>query len=100
MAADRPDEMNGAAPAVEGRLSTLVELGADVITVHHEDGDIFYAAPSLPRVLGYAIEDWVGRPLAELIHEEDRALAEAQWRAMLAAPGVAQPGCFRVRHRS
>jgi PAS domain S-box-containing protein len=98
MAAERPD--TGDEPsAVERRLARLVEFGADVVTAHRPDGAVFYAAASLTRVLGYTVGEWVGRTLVELVHEEDRPLAERQWQAMLAAPGVPQPGRFRLRHK-
>jgi two-component system cell cycle sensor histidine kinase/response regulator CckA len=103
MAADGPDQTSDASgvqsSAVERRLARLIEFGADVVTAHHQDGQVFYAAPSLTHVLGYTIEEWVGRSLTELIHEEDRPLAEAQWQAMQATPGEPQPGRFRLRHK-
>ena len=85
--------------ASERRFATLMELGADVVTLQQADGTIFYAAPSLTHVLGHAPPDWVGRRLADLVHEEDRPAVEQQRAAMLAAPGVPQPGRYRLRHK-
>jgi two-component system cell cycle sensor histidine kinase/response regulator CckA len=104
MEAERPDqagEPEAEAPlAVERRLATLIEYGADVITAHNQEGVVFYAAPSLTHVLGYAVDEWLGRSLMDFVHEEDRARAQAQWEAMRATPGVPQPGRFRLRHKS
>jgi two-component system, cell cycle sensor histidine kinase and response regulator CckA len=83
----------------ERRFTTLMGLGADVVTLHREDGTIFYAAPSLTHVLGHAPEAWLGQRLPDLVHEDDRLAAEAQRQAMLAAPGSPQPARFRLRHK-
>jgi two-component system cell cycle sensor histidine kinase/response regulator CckA len=97
----RMDGSNGGdeRSAEERRLATLIAFGADVITLHHEDGALFYASPSLTRVLGYAPQECEGRSLADLMHEEDLVAAERQHQAMLGAPGVPQPGRFRLRHK-
>src|SRR5581483_6367115 len=84
---------------IERRLGGLIQYGADVITLHREDGVVFYAAPSLSHVLGYAVEDWLGRPLLDLIHDDDRAIALEQLAAMRRAPGVPQVAHFRLRHK-
>jgi two-component system cell cycle sensor histidine kinase/response regulator CckA len=83
----------------ERRFVTLLELVADVVTLHREDGTIFYAAPSLTHVLGHAPEEWLGQRLTELVHEEDRPAAEEQRQALLAAPGAPRPVRYRLRHK-
>jgi two-component system, cell cycle sensor histidine kinase and response regulator CckA len=85
--------------ANERRLAALIEFGADVITLHREDGAVFYAAPSLSHILGYSVSDWLGRHLADLVHEEDRAAAAGQFTAMREAPGIPQMARFRLRHK-
>jgi two-component system cell cycle sensor histidine kinase/response regulator CckA len=92
-------EERGGPEAIERRFTTLMELGADVVTLHHEDGTMFHAAGSLTHVLGYSVEECLGRRLVELIHDEDRPAAEAQRQAMLATPGVSQPVRYRLRHK-
>jgi len=83
----------------ERRFATLMGLGADVVTLHREDGTIFYVAPSLTHVLGHAPEAWLGQRLLDLVHEDDRTAAEEQRQAMLAAPGVPQAGRYRLRQK-
>jgi two-component system cell cycle sensor histidine kinase/response regulator CckA len=85
--------------ANERRLAALIEFGADVITLHHEDGAVFYAAPSVIHILGYAIDEWLGRHLTDLVHEEDRDAAVGQFEAMRRTPGVPQLARFRLRHK-
>src|SRR5690242_14050805 len=86
--------------ADERRVAALIEYGADVITLHHQDGVVFYAAPSLTHILGYEIEEWLGRPLGDLVHEEDQEAASRQLEAMRAEPAVPQLARFRLRHKS
>jgi PAS domain S-box-containing protein len=95
MGSDGADERS----ATERRLGALVEFGADVITLHHDDGTIFYAAPSVTRILGYGADEWLGRRFAELIHEEDQGAAREQLEAMRGSPGVPQVARFRLRHK-
>jgi two-component system cell cycle sensor histidine kinase/response regulator CckA len=83
----------------ERRLATVMELGADVVTLHRADGTIFWAAASLTHVLGHAPAEWLGQRLLELVHEEDRPAAEQQRQAMLACPGVPQQARYRLRHK-
>jgi PAS domain S-box-containing protein len=83
----------------ERRFATLMELVADVVTLHREDGTIFYAAPSLTHVLGHAPEEWLGQRLTDLVHEEDRSAVEEQRQALQAAPGVPRPCRYRLRHK-
>jgi two-component system cell cycle sensor histidine kinase/response regulator CckA len=86
--------------ADDRRVAALIEFGGDVITLHHLDGTVFYAAPSLAHILGHEIEEWLGRRLGELVHEEDREAASGQLEAMRATPGVPQVARFRLRHKS
>jgi two-component system cell cycle sensor histidine kinase/response regulator CckA len=86
--------------ADERRVAALIEFGGDVVTLHHPDGVIFYAAPSLTHILGYHIEEWLGRQLGDLVHDEDQEAAGGQLQAMRAAPGVPQLARFRLRHKS
>src|SRR5690349_15155505 len=86
-------------PSIERRLAAFMQYGADVILVHDEHGTIFFAGPSLPRILGYEVGELVGQRLIELVHEDDRAAVDQQRAAMLANPGVPQAGRFRIRHK-
>ncbi|MCC6750365.1 MAG: PAS domain S-box protein [Deltaproteobacteria bacterium] len=88
-----------AAEARERRFRALVEHGADVITLHREDGTILYASSSVRHVLGYEVDELVGRHPTEFQHPEDRLHVEAQGARMLQSPGVPVTARYRVRRK-
>ena len=55
----------------EARFGSLVRHASDLITVIGLDGTISYQSPSIERLLGYAPDDVMGRPFAELVHPSD-----------------------------
>jgi len=48
-------------------LSTLHEL----LAILSPDGNILFASSGFESQLGYAADQWIGRPLADLLHEQD-----------------------------
>jgi diguanylate cyclase (GGDEF)-like protein/PAS domain S-box-containing protein len=68
-AADQPEH--------NARCRSLIQNASDIILVVDEVGRITYAAPSLGRVLDHAPADVLGRPLSDLLHEDDFADAGA-----------------------
>ncbi|WP_420450419.1 putative bifunctional diguanylate cyclase/phosphodiesterase [Ilumatobacter sp.] len=66
-----------------GRLVAMVEHSSDVVALVDEHGDIRYASAGLADTLGHRGADWIGRPLLDLIAEEDRAVALAGFEDLL-----------------
>jgi len=64
-------------PEHSARCRSLIQNASDVIVVVDEVGRITYAAPSIGRVLDHAQADVLGRPLSDLLHEDDFADAGA-----------------------
>lgn len=62
----------------QDRLAAMVEHSSDVVMLVDETGDIKYASPGLIGTLGHRSADWIGRPLVDLIADEDRDAAEAE----------------------
>lgn len=60
----------------QDRLAAMVEHSSDVVMLVDETGDIKYASPGLVSTLGHRSADWIGRPLVDLIADEDRGAAE------------------------
>ena len=60
----------------QDRLAAMVEHSSDVVMVVDELGNITYSSPGLIAMMGHRPSDWIGRPLVELIAEEDRASAQ------------------------
>ncbi len=62
----------------QDRLAAMVEHSSDVVMLLDESGDIKYASPGLTGTLGHRATDWIGRPIVDLIAQEDRDGAEAE----------------------
>lgn len=85
----------------EQRFRSLIENATDIIVILDQDGIFRYCSPSAKRVLGYALQDVVGRSATEFVHEEDTALILQVLGQAVANPGVSQPTIdYRVRHRN
>lgn len=60
----------------EEYFRSLIENSSDIITVIDQEGRIYYASPSVEKVLGYDTADFVSRNLFEFIHREDHENAK------------------------
>ncbi len=56
----------------QDRLAAMVEHSSDVVMLVNESGQIDYASPGLLSTLGHRPEDWIGRPLIDLVMSDDR----------------------------
>ncbi len=78
---------------------TLLEHSSDLITMLTPDGFVRYASPSSERVLGYALEDWVGGNIFSYVHPDDQDTLRPIFLSALQKMGVAYRGEFRFRHQ-
>ena len=62
----------------QDRLAAMVEHSTDVVVLVDEAGRIRYASPGLRSTLGHRSEDWLGRPLIDLVVSDDRTAADAE----------------------
>ena len=81
----------------EAQFTALVENLPDLIVVSDDDQTITYVSPSLPRLLGWDVEEAVGTALLDVIHPDDRvgveqALSSRQPKAPLTARVRARDG--------
>ncbi|HEY4209139.1 MAG TPA: response regulator [Puia sp.] len=56
----------------EQKFRLLAENSEDIISVHAIDGTIWYLSPSVKTVLGYEVDDIIGRPFEQYVHPDDR----------------------------
>ena len=56
----------------EQKFRLLAENSEDIISVHAIDGTIWYLSPSVLTVLGYEVDEIVGRSFAQYVHPDDR----------------------------
>ncbi len=62
----------------QDRLAAMVEHSSDVVILVDDIGDIRYASPGLSSTLGHRGSDWIGRPVIDLVVNDDRDAAEQQ----------------------
>jgi PAS domain S-box-containing protein len=79
-------------------LTTISRNVADLMTIVDADRVRQYASPSYLTVLGYSPEDLAALSTIELIHPEDRALAQESLDTVLQR-GVPQCVEYRIRHK-
>jgi PAS domain S-box-containing protein len=56
----------------EQKFRLLAENSGDIISVHAADGTIWYISPSVTTVLGYDVDDVIGRSILQFVHPADR----------------------------
>jgi len=76
----------------------LLEHSSDLILTLDADWHIGFASPSLPRFLGWPMDQMVRRPLAEFLHPDDAEAVLAAFRAISARPEPGEPIAFRLLH--
>jgi diguanylate cyclase (GGDEF)-like protein/PAS domain S-box-containing protein len=80
----------------EARWRALVENTSDLMLVIDGTGAVAFSAPAAQRLLNRTPESLVGRPLDEIIHEDDRA---AFARMLRGVPGaLVAPRWLRLAH--
>lgn len=81
------------------RFRALIENITDLISLVDKDGNIIYASPSITKILGYEVEDYVGRNIFELIKEEDIDNTRKLFEKVLEKPGnIVNDIQFRFKH--
>jgi PAS domain S-box-containing protein len=81
----------------EERLQLITDNILDLVTLVDPSRVRRYVSPSYPRVLGYASQDLLGKPLTSLVHPDDVGKASGAIEAALQTRSVHEAEC-RVRH--
>ncbi len=84
------------ARAQQKRFRALIENSADAITLTGLDGTLLYASPAMARMLGAAVDGWVGGSAIQFVHPDDRASVGAVM-AKIREPGA---GSLTVQFRA
>ena len=83
----------------EERFRSLVQHGSDIITVVDAEGTIRYVSPAAKRVLGYELEEMVGKSALDFVHPDDREEAMGLLAEVSSELGVQPLVEFRVPHK-
>lgn len=86
--------------AGEERFRSMVENSSDWVILIGSDGRVQYSSPAVTHVLGYALDEYVGRNAFDLVHPDDGERARALFAASLATPGGRLMAEVRLRHKS
>ena len=55
----------------EQKFRLLAENSGDIISVHAADGTMWYLSPSVTSILGYEVEELLGKSIYQYIHPDD-----------------------------
>lgn len=84
----------------EQRFRKLVEFSSDVITLLDAQGIVLYSSQSLQPTLGYAAGEMTGHSVFELVHPDDRPVAERLFREAAEDARRTARADLRVRHKT
>lgn len=84
----------------EDRFRSMVENSSDWVILIGSDGKVQYSSPAVTHVLGYAVDEYVGRNSFDFVHPDDQERARALFAASLATPGGRVTAEIRLRHKS
>ena len=56
----------------EQKFRLLAEHSEDIISVHAVNGVIWYLSPSVSSVLGYNVDELIGKSIVQFVHPEDQ----------------------------
>jgi PAS domain S-box-containing protein len=83
----------------EQRFRAIIENSSDGISLVSPDGIILYASPSTTRILGYSLDEFVGRDAFERIHPDDLPHTRALFARLIEQPGATASAQYRYRHK-
>lgn len=83
----------------EERFRSLIENALDIITIINRDGTIYYASPSVEKVLGYQVSQLTGENFFQYIHPDDFSQTCYIITNAIQNPEVARTIEFRYRHK-
>ena len=83
--------------ANEARFRSLVQNASDIVLVIGEAGEIRYHTPSAERFVRSGESGLDGSPLREVVHPEDRILAQGLIRDAVDNPGTTPSAEWRLR---
>lgn len=83
----------------EERFRSLIENALDIITIVDRQGTIYYASPSVEKVLGYAPQQLIGQNFFDLVHPDDSCKISQQIVNSLESQEGLLPMEFRAQHQ-
>ncbi|MEV1290288.1 sensor domain-containing diguanylate cyclase [Micromonospora sp. NPDC049679] len=82
----------------EERFRALVQHSSDSISVLDRTGRIIYDSPSVSAVLGFPQHARIGKRASEMLHPDDRVMAQHVFARLVARPGTVERLQCRALH--
>ncbi|MEK6572171.1 MAG: PAS domain S-box protein, partial [Bacteroidota bacterium] len=83
----------------EERFRALIENSSDGVALIDSKGSVLYQSSSVSRLLGYSVEEFIGRNVFELVHPDDLQEAERLFAQLLQRPSASVSADMRYRHK-
>ena len=81
------------------RFRSMIEHAHDIVAIIRPDARLEYTSPAILRVLGYQVDELVGRSALAFIHSDDQAIVVRALGRIVEDPGSTQRAEFRFRHK-
>jgi PAS domain S-box-containing protein/diguanylate cyclase (GGDEF)-like protein len=97
--AEAAKQAEAALRASEERFRILVEYSADAVSMMNANGTVLYRSPAASRILGYSMDELLGRSAFELVHPDDLSQARQLFGHLLKQPEKVVSGQLRYRRK-
>src|SRR2546425_6947121 len=77
----------------------LIENALDIIILLNSDGTVRYQSPSAERLLGYKLEEAIGKRGFEFVHPDDLPTVMNTFAEVIKSPGLTPRVEVRVQHK-
>ena len=85
----------------EQRFRALIENATDIIFILDPEGKFRYVSPSTKRILGYELEEAIGKSVFDFTHRDDRLLMSHTLKRTIQNPAISQLVAeYRIRDRN
>jgi diguanylate cyclase (GGDEF)-like protein/PAS domain S-box-containing protein len=83
----------------EERFRALTQNSSDIVTLLNVDGTILYESPSIERILGYELQELVGKNAFDYVHPDDLERVLEVFAEGLANSALRPTVEYRFRHK-
>jgi PAS domain S-box-containing protein len=93
----RRKEAERAKSHIERRYRALLQNSSDIVAIIDPAGRLQYLSPAVERLLGFEVQELVGRDIFDLIDPADVEAARLAFSSIAAHPGYSPPQELRLR---
>jgi len=86
--------------ANDKKLKSLLEGISEILVLIDDKAAVKFISPQVERVLGYTIQEVMGRDIFDFIHPDDRPRTSAEYAKTMSEPGEAVPSVLRIKSQA